>query len=114
MRKEIYKMNFELDHDIFSQWELDEKKPNYIPPISNFDKCYLLKTTANQCLSSLSNKEEKILRMFLGFGLHNQYDCKEISNQFNLSEVEVLQIANQAFYKFAMNYFSHLKELKTH
>ena len=114
MRKEIYKMNFELDHDIFSQWELDEKKPKYIPPINNFDKCYLLKTTANQCLSSLSNKEEKILRMFLGFGLHNQYDCKEISKQFNLSEVEVLQIANQAFYKFTMSYFSHLKELRTH
>jgi len=107
-------MNFGLDHDIFSQWELDEKKPSYAPSINNFDKCYLLKTTANQCLSSLPNKEEKIVRMFLGFGLHNKYDCNEIAKQFNLSEAEVFQIANQGFYKFVMNYFSQLKDLRTH
>jgi len=107
-------MSFGLDHDIFAQWELDEKKPNYIPQINNFDKNYLLKTTANQCLSSLSPKEEKIVRMFLGFGLHNKYDCKEIAKQFNISEVEVFQIANQGFYKFIRSYFSYLSELRTH
>jgi len=107
-------MSFGLDHDIFAQWELDEKKPNYIPQINNFNKNYLLKTTANQCLSSLSPKEEKIVRMFLGFGLHNKYDYKEIAKQFNISEVEVFQIANQGFYKFIRSYFSYLSELRTH
>ena len=82
------------------------------PQINNFDKSHVLKTTANQCLSDLPQKEERILRMLSGFGLHNQYDCKEIARQFNISEVEVIQIANQGFYKFTMNYFSYLKELQ--
>ena len=107
-------MNFGLDHDIFGQWELDEKKSKYVPSINNFVKYYLLKNTANQCLSNLSNKEEKIVRMFLGFGLHNKYDCKEIARQFNLSETEVFQIANQGFYKFIRSYFAYLSELRTH
>lgn len=114
MRKEIYKMSLEFDHDFFTQWELDEKKPKYTTKINNFDKRYLLKTTANQCLSSLSYKEEKIIRMLLGFGLNNKYDCQEIAKQFNLSEIEVFQIANQGFYKFIRSYFSHLSELRTH
>ena len=49
--------------------------------INNFDKSHVLKTTANQCLSNLPQKEERILRMLSGFGLHNQYDCKEIAKQ---------------------------------
>ena len=73
-----------------------------------------MKTTANQCLSNLTQKEERILRMLSGFGLHNQYDCKEIAKQFNISEVEVIQIANQGFYRFTMSYFSYLNELRTH
>ena len=107
-------MSFGLDHDIFTQWELDEKKPNYMPHINNFDKRHLLKTTADQCLSDLPHKEEQILRMLLGYGLNNKYEFKEIAKQFNLSEIEVFHIANRSFYKFVMNYFSCLKELRTH
>ena len=107
-------MSFSYDHDIFEQMKMDEEKPKYFLQINNFDKSHVLKTTANQCLSDLPQKEERILRMLSGFGLHNQYDCKEIARQFNISEVEVIQIANQGFYKFVMGYFSYLKELRTH
>jgi len=112
--KGSYKMSFGLDHDIFGQWEMDEKKPKYQLQINNFDKRHLLKTIADQCLSGLSTKEEKILRMLLGFGLNNKYDYKEIAGQFGLSEIEVIQIANQGFYKFIVNYFANLEELRTH
>ena len=107
-------MSFSYDHDIFEQMKMDEEKPKYFLQINNFDKSHVLKTVANQFLSDLPQKGERILRMLSGFGLHNQYDCKEIARQFNISEVEVIQIANQGFYKFTMNYFSYLKELRTH
>ena len=107
-------MSFSYDHEIFEQMKMDEEKPKYILQINNFDKSHVLKNAANQFLSNLPQKEERILRMLSGFGLHNQYDCKEIAKQFNISEVEVIQIANQGFYKFTMSYFSYLKELKTH
>tara|TARA_B100000902_G_scaffold205558_1_gene195970 strand:+ start:527 stop:856 length:330 start_codon:yes stop_codon:yes gene_type:complete len=109
-------MSFSYDdyHDFFEQIKIDDKKPKYFLKINNFDKSHVLKNTANQCLSNLPQKEERILRMLSGFGLYNQYDCKEIAKQFKISEVEVIQIANQGFYKFTMNYFSSIKELRTH
>ena len=52
-------MSFSYDHDIFAQMKMDEEKPKYFLQINNFDKSHVLKTTANQCLSSLPQKRGK-------------------------------------------------------
>ena len=82
------------------------EKENYF---SIEDKISILRENTNEILNSLSAREERLIRMYYGYGLNYPMEVYEIAKQFDLSEVDIRQQLSTVFRKFLKRYFFLLK-----
>ena len=82
------------------------KKENYF---GIEDKISILRENTNEILNSLSAREERLIRMYYGYGLNYPMEVYEIAKQFDLSEVDIRQQLSTVFRKFLKRYFFLLK-----
>jgi RNA polymerase primary sigma factor len=60
-----------------------------------------------EVLSTLSNREERILRMRFGIGLDREYNFEETGQEFNVSKEKIRQIEAKALKR--LRYFSKVR-----
>ncbi len=71
---------------------------NVLTPAESAVRTDLLKATS-QILSTLSGREEKVLRMRFGIGIHTDYTLEEVGQQLNVTRERIRQIEAKAIRK---------------
>ena len=74
-------------------------------PTRQIDKTSLLRKTANDIFKTLTAREERLMRMYYGYGLNHSFKIYEIARQFDLSEADIRQHLTTAFRRFLKGYF---------
>ena len=72
---------------------------------SQIEKNNILRETANNIFKTLTAREERLMRMYFGFGLNHSYKVHEIARQFDLSENDIRKQLTTAFRRFLKGYF---------
>ena len=80
-------------------------EPEEKDPTSQIYKTSLLRETANDIFKTLTAREERLMRMYFGFGLNHSFKVYEIARQFDLSEADIRQKLTTAFRRFLKGYF---------
>ena len=101
LEKEIEKLFEELPQENLIQFE--EKDP-----ISQLAKQRCLKETANDIFKTLTAREERLMRMYFGFGLNHSFKIYEIARQFDLSQADIRQQLTTAFRRFLNKLFMEM------
>jgi len=99
LEKEIEKL-FEVVPREKMTDEPEENDPN-----SQIYKTSLLRETANDIFKTLTAREERLMRMYYGYGLNHPFKIYEIARQFDLSEADIRQQLITAFRRFLKGYF---------
>jgi RNA polymerase primary sigma factor len=79
------------DSDIGSYIE-DENANNTIEQINSDDVAHIV----SQTLSSLTSREERVIRMRFGIGTMDEHTLAEIGNRFNVTRERIRQIEEKA------------------
>ena len=99
LEKEIEKLFEALPREKMTD-EPEEKDPT-----SQIYKTSLLRETTNDIFKTLTAREERLMRMYFGFGLNHSFKVYEIARQFDLSEADIRQQLTTAFRRFLKGYF---------
>ena len=81
----------------------DEPEEN--DPTSQIYKTSLLRETTNDIFKILTAREERLMRMYFGFGLNHSFKIYEIARQFELPDADIRQQLTTAFRRFLKEYF---------
>ena len=81
----------------------DEPEEN--DPTSQIYKTSLLRETTNDIFKILTAREERLMRMYFGFGLNHSFKIYEIARQFELPDADIRQQLTTAFKRFLKEYF---------
>lgn len=74
-------------------------------PINQGDKIRILRENAHEIFKTLTAREERLMRMYFGFGLNHSFKVYEIARQFDLSENDIRKQLTTAFRRFLKGYF---------
>lgn len=107
----------DLDKEIKEMKQLLEDLPLHQPinktknnnPISREDKSRFLREITNKIFNTLTAREERLIRMYFGYGLNYSFKVYEMARQFDLPEANIRQQLSTAFRKFLKKYFFLLK-----
>ena len=107
----------DLEKEIKEMEELLEDLPFHEPinktekndPISQGDKIRILREKTLTIFNTLTAREERLIRMYFGYGLNHSFKVYEMARQFDLSEADIRQQLSTAFKKFLKKYFFLLK-----
>tara|TARA_B100000575_G_C22984752_1_gene568024 strand:+ start:420 stop:794 length:375 start_codon:yes stop_codon:yes gene_type:complete len=107
----------DLEKEIKEMEELLEDLPFHEPinktekndPISQGDKIRILREKTITIFNTLTAREERLIRMYFGYGLNHSFKVYEMARQFDLSEADIRQQLSTAFKKFLKKYFFLLK-----
>ena len=69
-------------------------------PISQGDKIRILREKTLTIFNTLTAREERLIRMYFGYGLNHSFKVYEMARQFDLSEADIRQQLSTAFKKF--------------
>ena len=101
LEREIEKLFEELPQENLIQFE--EKDP-----ISQLAKQRCLRETVNDIFKTLTAREERLMRMYFGFGLNHSFKIYEIARQFDLSQADIRQQLTTAFRRFLNKLFMEM------
>tara|TARA_B100000925_G_scaffold54694_1_gene35826 strand:+ start:250 stop:684 length:435 start_codon:yes stop_codon:yes gene_type:complete len=82
------------------------KKTEKNDPISQGDKNRIIRENTLTILNTLTAREERLIRMYFGYGLNYSSKVCEMARQFDLPEANIRQQLSTAFRKFLKKYFS--------
>ncbi len=107
----------DLEKEIREMEELLEDLPFHDPinktekndPISQGDKIRILRENTLTIFNTLTAREERLIRMYFGYGLNHSFKVFEMARQFDLSEADIRHQLSTAFRKFLKKYFFLLK-----
>ena len=107
----------DLEKEIKEMEELLEDLPFHEPinktekndPISQGDKIRILREKTITIFNTLTAREERLIRMYFGYGLNHSFKVYEMARQFDLSDAEIREQLSTAFKKFLKKYFFLLK-----
>jgi len=107
----------DLEKEIKEMEELLEDLPFHEPinktekndPISQGDKIRILREKTITIFNTLTAREERLIRMYFGYGLNHSFKVYEMARQFDLSDAEIREQLSTAFKKFLKKYFLLLK-----
>ena len=121
----IKKQTHENDENVFNDLEkeiremekLFEELPFHEPInktekndlISQGDKIRILREKTFTIFNTLTAREERLIRMYFGYGLNHSFKVYEMARQFDLSEADIRHQLSTAFRKFLKKYFFLLK-----
>ena len=100
--KEIKEME-ELLEDLPFQEPTNKTEKN--DPISQGDKIRILREKTLTIFNTLTAREERLIRMYFGYGLNHSFKVYEMARQFNLSEADIRQQLSTAFRRFLKGFF---------
>ena len=80
-------------------------EPEEKDPTSQIYKTSLLRDTANDIFKTLTAREERLMRMYFGFGLNHSFKVYEIARLFELTDADIRQQLTTAFRRFLKGYF---------
>ena len=106
LEKEIKEME-ELLEDLPFQEPTNKTEKN--DPISQGDKIRILREKTLTIFNTLTAREERLIRMYFGYGLNHSFKVFEMARQFDLSEADIRHQLSTAFRKFLKKYFILLK-----
>jgi DNA-directed RNA polymerase sigma subunit (sigma70/sigma32) len=103
----------DLEKEIREMEELLEDLPFHEPinktekhdPISQGDKIRILREKTLTLFNTLTAREERLIRMYFGYGLNHSFKVYEMARQFDLSEADIRQQLTTAFRRFLKGYF---------
>ena len=103
----------DLEKEIREVEELLEDLPFHNPinktekndPISQGDKIRILREKTLTIFNTLTAREERLIRMYFGYGLNHSFKVYEMARQFDLSEADIRHQLSTAFRKFLKKYF---------
>ena len=107
----------DLEKEIREMEELLEDLPFHDPinktekndPISQGDKIRILRENTLTIFNTLTAREERLIRMYFGYGLNHSFKVFEMARQFDLPEADIRHQLSTAFRKFLKKYFFLLK-----
>ncbi len=99
LEREIEKLFEGLPQENLTE-QLEEKDPT-----SQVNKNSILRETANDIFKTMTAREERLMRMYFGYGLNHSFKVYEIARQFDLSDADIRQQLTTAFRKFLKGYF---------
>ena len=107
----------DLEKEIKEMEQLLEELPLHQPinktknnnPISREDKSRFSREITNKIFNTLTAREERLIRMYFGYGLNHSFKVYEMARQFDLPEANIRQQLSTAFRKFLKKYFFLLK-----
>ena len=107
----------DLEKEIKEMEELLEDLPFHDPinktekndPISQGDKIRILRENTLTIFNTLTAREERLIRMYFGYGLNHSFKVYEMARQFDLSEADIRHQLSTAFRKFLKKYFFILR-----
>ena len=73
--------------------------------INQGDKIRILREITYKIFNTLTAREERLIRMYYGYGLNHSIEVYEMAKQFDLSEAIIRQQLSTAFRKFLKEYF---------
>ena len=88
-------------------------EPEEKDPASQIYKTSLLRETTNDIFKTLTAREERLMRMYFGFGLNHSFKIYEIARQFELPDADIRQQLTTAFRRFLKEYFLLIQNNKT-
>ena len=106
LEKEIKEME-ELLEDLSFPEPINKTEKN--DPISQGDKIRILREMTLTIFKTLTAREERLIRMYFGYGLNHSFKVFEMARQFDLSEADIRHQLSTAFRKFLKKYFILLK-----
>tara|TARA_B100001121_G_C18152483_1_gene372946 strand:+ start:146 stop:520 length:375 start_codon:yes stop_codon:yes gene_type:complete len=106
LEKEIKELEQLLEDLPFSE-PINKSEKN--DPISQGDKIRILREKTLTIFNTLTAREERLIRMYFGYGLNHSFKVYEMARQFDLSEADIRQQLSTAFKKFLKKYFFLLK-----
>ena len=109
--------SYELENEIKEMEKLFEELPFHESinktekndSISQGDKIRILREKTLIIFNSLTAREERLIRMYFGYGLNHSFKVYEMARQFDLPEANIRQQLSTAFRKFLKKYFFLLK-----
>jgi len=109
--------NNEFEKEIKELEQLLEDLPFHEPinktekndPISQGDTIRILREKTLTIFNTLTAREERLIRMYFGYGLNHSFKVFEMARQFDLSEADIRHQLSTAFRKFLKKYFFLLK-----
>jgi len=109
--------SYELEKEIKEIEKLFEELPFHEPinktekndPISQGDKIRILREKTLTIFNTLTAREERLIRMYFGYGLNHSFKVYEMARQFDLPEANIRHQLSTAFRKFLKKYFFLLK-----
>ena len=99
LEREIEKLFEGLPQENLTE-QLEEKDPT-----SQVNKNSILREIANDIFKTLTAREERLMRMYFGYGLNHSFKVYEIARQFELSDADIRQQLSTAFRKFLKGFF---------
>ena len=107
----------DLEKEIKEMEELLEDLPFHDPinktekndHISQGDKIRILREKTHTIFNTLTAREERLIRMYFGYGLNHSFKVFEMARQFDLPEADIRNQLSTAFRKFLKKYFFLLK-----
>ncbi len=106
LEKEIKELEQLLEDLPFSE-PINKSEKN--DPISQGDKIRILREKTLTIFNTLTAREERLIRMYFGYGLNHSFKVYEMARQFDLSEADIRKQLSTAFKKFLKKYFFLLK-----
>lgn len=100
--KEIKELE-QLLEDISLHEPINKTKKNN--PIRKGYKIRILREITYKIFNTLTAREERLIRMYYGYGLNHSIEVYEMAKQFDLSEAIIRQQLSTAFRKFLKEYF---------
>ena len=110
LEKEIKEME-ELLEDLSFPEPINKTEKN--DPISQGDKIRILREMALTIFNTLTAREERLIRMYFGYGLNHSFKVYEMARQFDLSEADIRQKLSTAFRRFLKGFFLIQRNNKT-
>ena len=110
LEKEIKEME-ELLEDLSFPEPINKTEKN--DPISQGDKIRILREMTLTILKTLTAREERLIRMYFGYGLNHSFKVYEMARQFDLSEADIRQKLSTAFRRFLKGFFLIQRNNKT-
>ena len=110
LEKEIKEME-ELLEDLSFPEPINKTEKN--DPISQGDKIRILREMTLTIFKTLTAREERLIRMYFGYGLNHSFKVYEMARQFDLSEADIRQKLSTAFRRFLKGFFLIQRNNKT-
>ena len=110
LEKEIKEME-ELLEDLSFHDPINKTEKN--DHISQGDKIRILREMTLTIFKTLTAREERLIRMYFGYGLNHSFKVYEMARQFDLSEADIRQKLSTAFRRFLKGFFLIQRNNKT-